>query len=246
MAVREMIEGKTLEEAIAAAAARLNVPAEDVHYRLLDEGRRGILGVGARNVRIEIELPEGATPRPVPPPPPPPPVAAAPPDEVDEPEPAADPAIPPAERVAEVVSTVERIVSLAGLDLSVRATAVPGGVDLDLNGADRKLVAQRGGELAQALQFLLNRMGRRTWPEVGRITIAGAHGGGNRRDDELVEEIREVAGQVARTGKAKRLQPMNPYERRLVHVTVREFAGLETHSEGQGFLKAVTIRRTGS
>jgi predicted RNA-binding protein Jag len=39
---------------------------------------------------------------------------------------------------------------------------------------------------------------------------------------------------------------MNPYERRLVHVTVREFAGLETHSEGQGFLKAVTIRRTGS
>ena len=53
----------------------------------------------------------------------------------------------------------------------------------------------------------------------------------------------EVAGQVARTGVAKKLHPMNPYERRLVHLTVREFEGLETSSEGDGFLKTVTVCR---
>ena len=46
--------------------------------------------------------------------------------------------------------------------------------------------------------------------------------------EELIAEVREVAGQVARTGEAKKMHPMNPYERRLVHLTVREFddAGL--------------------
>jgi spoIIIJ-associated protein len=64
-----------------------------------------------------------------------------------------------------------------------------------------------------------------------------------RRDDELIELTREVARQVARTGKTKKLHPMNSYERRLVHLTVREFAGLSSCSDGTGALKRVRISK---
>ena len=61
------------------------------------------------------------------------------------------------------------------------------------------------------------------------------------RHDEVVELVREVASQVKRTGQAKRLHPMNPYERRLAHLTVRDYSGLVSRSEGGGFRKKITI-----
>jgi spoIIIJ-associated protein len=92
------------------------------------------------------------------------------------------------------------------------------------------------------LQFLINRMARRAWPEVARIHLT-CDGHRKERDDDLVELTREVAQQVKRTGRAKRLHPMNAYERRLVHLTVREFEKLGSQSEGSGHLKRVKIYR---
>ena len=57
---------------------------------------------------------------------------------------------------------------------------------------------------------------------------------------------REVAQQVARTGEAKKLHPMNAYERRLVHLTTREFEGVDSTSEGDGTMKIVCIHRVES
>jgi spoIIIJ-associated protein len=86
-------------------------------------------------------------------------------------------------------------------------------------------------------------MSRRAWPGSGRIQVV-CEGHRGKRDGELVEEIREIADQVRRTGQVKRLQPMNPYERRLVHLTIREFPGLETVSEGNGFMKSIKVYRS--
>jgi spoIIIJ-associated protein len=85
-------------------------------------------------------------------------------------------------------------------------------------------------------------MARRAWPEAGRIHLA-CDGHRKERDDDLVELTREVAQQVKRTGKTKRLHPMNAYERRLVHLTVREFDQLGSRSEGSGHLKRVKVYR---
>ena len=74
------------------------------------------------------------------------------------------------EHVESVVSTVRRMLELSGLRLEVEGRAVEEGIELQLDGADRKLLRQRDGELHSALQFLLNRMARRAWPGAGRIT----------------------------------------------------------------------------
>jgi spoIIIJ-associated protein len=137
-------------------------------------------------------------------------------------------------------ATVQKMMDLAGFELVVGVEPTPSGVRVELTGDDVELVRNKDAEFQFGLQFLLNRMSRRAFPDVGRIQV-GQDGRRSARDEELIAEIREVAGQVARTGVAKKLHPMNPYERRLVHLTVREMDGLDTRSEGEGFLKTVTV-----
>ena len=65
MSEEREFEGKDLEEALASAAAALGIPQAELHYEMLEAGRRGVLGLGVRNVRIrvkpplEVELPAG-------------------------------------------------------------------------------------------------------------------------------------------------------------------------------------------
>jgi spoIIIJ-associated protein len=250
MPSKKEFEGADLDETLSAASESLGISKDAIHYRLLDEGRRGVFGLGARSVRILVEVPAGPAP-----------VAPEPRVEVREREPEPVPEPPPEPEEPEVedefeeeeaesgdpllddlAATVNRMMGLMNIRLAARAASMKGGARLEMRGKDRKVLLNKDAEFLNALQFLLNRMSRRAWPGVGRIQIV-CEGHRNRRDGELVEEIHEVAGLVSRTGRTKRLQPMNPYERRLVHLTIREYPDLETRSEGDGFMKTVKVRR---
>lgn len=208
-------EGADLDEALESASSALGVPAQTIRYRVLESGRRGLFGIGARAIRIRIlSGPDSGVP----------PGAPA----------------PASKGVIEVEESVRRMVGLAGLDLHVAGSATDGVVKLVLEGPDRELLTQREGELLSALQFLLNRMARRTWPEAGHVVVE-CEGYRDRREDDLADLAREVARQVGRTGRPSKLRAMNPYERRVVHVTLREFPGVTSHSVGEGFLKQVTV-----
>ena len=213
-------EGKDLKEALERASESLGVRSSDLHYELLEEGRRGVFGLGARLVRIRVEPAAEA-------------VAGRASDDVRPP--------PTASRsVSGPDETIRRMIRLMGLEVTVRTSQIEGGIRVELAGPDRKVLMTQDGEVLSALQFLLNRMARRAWPGAGRIQV-DCEGYRNKHEEEVVELSREVARQVARTGRATRLEPMNPNDRRLVHVTVREFPGLTTRSEGDGFLKIITV-----
>jgi len=139
-----------------------------------------------------------------------------------------------------VQKQVQQMLELMGLELTVKAEIIDSGIDLEFEGADEEALTREEGELVSAIQFLLNRMSRRAWPSVGRIRLCH-NGRGEVRDDEVIELVNEVAQQVSRTGEAKRLHPMNAYERRLVHLTIRKAEGLGSRSEGSGYLKKVKI-----
>jgi len=222
----KVFEGRMLEEALEQASTALGIDEPDLDYEIIEQGRRGLFGLGARSVRIRVVPRDDhrAHRRAV---------------EIDE-EPADDAPSESNPHVEAIHSTTQRILDLLQLEVEVRARAVKGGVELDMDGRDRKLLRHRDGETQAALQFLLNRMARRTWPECGRITVSRGSGR-KRRDDELTKMTRDAARQVARTGRAKRLQEMNSYERRMVHLAVREFDDLGSRSEGDGYLKRVRI-----
>ncbi|MGH9797989.1 MAG: R3H domain-containing nucleic acid-binding protein, partial [Candidatus Polarisedimenticolia bacterium] len=62
------------------------------------------------------------------------------------------------------------------------------------------------------------------------------------REEEIVEIARLTAEKVLAQGEEQALSPLNPYERRLVHLALSEMDGVETKSVGDGFLKRVVIR----
>jgi spoIIIJ-associated protein len=233
MGLREF-EGRDLDDAIRQAARELGVPDADLNYEILEQGRKGILGLGAKSVRIRVVPPidgpsepprHEPTPRPTP----------------------AAPAVVETETHSaeqDIARVLGRITELSGLDLAVHSAGPSDGeVALSMTGADRKLLMHKNGELLHALQFLLNRMARRSWPGVSRIRLRAEGGGGDRdeRDGKLVELARQIARQVSESGQPRRTRPMNAYERRLVHLAVREIPGLASRSEGGGALKRVRI-----
>jgi spoIIIJ-associated protein len=142
----------------------------------------------------------------------------------------------------EVQETLEKILEMSGLALEVRPGPAEKGVALRLGGDDRRMLKQRNAELLLALQFLLNRMARRAWPEVGRIRLT-TNGDNKQRESQLIRLTRGAANQVAKTGRTKKLRPMNAYERRLVHLTIREYSGLTSSSDGDGAMKRVRISK---
>jgi spoIIIJ-associated protein len=139
-----------------------------------------------------------------------------------------------------VAATLQRLLTLSGIELVARSIATDEGTSLEVDGADLKLVTQKDSELLFALQFLLNRMAPRSWPDAGHIHLV-CHSERRQRDEELVVMARQKAQEVLRTGEPCTLAPMNAYERRLVHLAVREFDTLTSHSEGDGMVKCVEI-----
>lgn len=242
MARNQEFEGKDLEEALNLAALELGMAEPDLDYEIVEQGRPGLFGLGTKNVRIRIIPPVERVPEQVevrrtakarkkkkP-------AAAANPS----PRPAPESPPAPGPEAESVRATVQRMLELMGLEVQARVRATEDGLGLQLDGPDRKLLSRKDSELLSALQFLLNRMARRAWPEVGRIHL---HSDGRReqRDEELIAATRAAARRVARTGRPKRMRQMNAYERRLVHMTVREIEGMGSRSEGDGYLKRVTI-----
>lgn len=236
MTTREF-DGRDLDEALGAASDALGKPAAEIDFDLVEGGRKGVFGLGARPVRIRVRV------NPADPPPAPRPAASP---DPEPPSPAAPDAAPPAEPSARTAAaTLARMIALMGLDLGLEEIARDGSIEIRLDGPDRKRLTARDGELIDALEFVLNRMGRRAWPDEPPVHLV-CSGFTSERDGELIEMVREVASRVARTGTPARLAPMNPYERRIAHVTVREFPGLTTVSEGDGFLKRVRVEKAGS
>lgn len=135
---------------------------------------------------------------------------------------------------------MQKIVDLMGLEVTASLIEVSSTVALELKGPDEVFLTGKDSELLSSLEFLLNRMSRRSWPEATRIHL-GSDGNRTQRDDDVVELVKEVAQQVLQTGDSKRLHPMNSYERRLTHLTIRGYDELGSRSEGDGPVKKVRI-----
>jgi spoIIIJ-associated protein len=209
--------GKDLEDALDAAVKALGRPASELDYEVLEGGRKGVFGLGARPVRIRVAGAMSADPDPVL-------------REI------------PSEGSSAPGAALGEILSKMGFELHVEESRHDGTLELTLDGSDRKRLTARDGELLAALEFVLNRMGRRAWPDEPPVRLI-CRGFRSERDDELVEMVRQAAAQVAQSGHPQRLHAMNPYERRVVHMTVRELPGLTTVSEGDGFMKRVRVEK---
>ena len=105
------------------------------------------------------------------------------------------------------------------------------------------LIGKKGKNL-DAIQLLLN-------VYTGRIdntirVIVDAENYRNRHEENIIRQASRIADQVRKTRRSKLLEPMNPFERRLVHTTLNDIDDVETKSEGEGLYRQVRILYKGS
>ena len=134
----------------------------------------------------------------------------------------------------------DRLVRGLGLDVDADARDAGETIEVDLTGADRDYLLDRRGEALNALQYLLNRIlyrGRK-----GKKIHVDSAGFRRIREEEIVEIARHPAEKALDRGEECLLSPLNPYERRLVHLALEDNDAIETRSQGDGFLKRVAIR----
>lgn len=248
----------SIEEAVAKGLSDLGLTDKDVEVEVLDEGSRGLFGLGSRHARIRMTIKSAQNAmgekeavlqaKPVP--------AAV------RAEPEAAPAesreeTPPPSSVAKSVQDditlhvaretvselLEKMQVKAEVTSSFGEADEPHGrtpVKVDIRGNDLSILIGRQAETLNALQYIASLI---VGKELGHtITLSiDVEGYRQRREQQIRQLARRMADQAISTGRRQVLEPMPANERRLVHIELRDNPGVTTESVGEDPHRKVTI-----
>ena len=202
--------GETVGEAKWAALRELErqQPGLDksaVRFQVVSEGERGLLGVGYAPARVVASVSEAA-------------VSSEPRDE--------------SALAAEVRDLVERIADAIGVTGRVDAHEDEELITLTVTGPDLGMLIGRHGQTIDAIQYLANAIMFRRYADDRKEVVVDAAGYRARRQASLEALAVRSAQRVAQSGEPVELDPMTAIERKIVHLRLKDFAGVETSSEG--------------
>jgi spoIIIJ-associated protein len=143
---------------------------------------------------------------------------------------------------ARVREFLERTLGAMGVPLEIAIEDSADSVRIDLSGAGGEVLLQRRGETLDALQHIVNTAFRREL-DGDRSFVLDCLGYRRGKDAELQQMARFSMEKAKTTGVAQEIGPLNPYARRLVHITVATDPELTSESIGDAFLKTVIISR---
>jgi spoIIIJ-associated protein len=139
-----------------------------------------------------------------------------------------------------IVQFLERFVSALGVKATVTLEDTQDGPRLNLEGDEAELLVRHRGEPLKALQQVVDSAFGRSLTDDRRVFVdALSYRKG--KDMELRQMAKLLAEKVKQSGLDQQLGPLNPYERRLVHLAAAEVPGITTESVGDAFSKTVLI-----
>ena len=207
----------SVEEAVEAALDELGVSEQEAEIEILQEAQRGLLGFGAHEAKVRVRVRTE-------------PIAGAALDEQ-------------AEAAEEFLSG---LLDRMGVDADLDHDVVDGTMYVDILAAegaeDVGILIGKHGHTLDALQELVRAAVQRRTRERC-LVLVDVEDYRKRRRSQLVHRARQAAQRVKRSGKPERLEPMTPYERKVVHDAVAGVAGVESASEGEEPDRRVLIRR---
>jgi spoIIIJ-associated protein len=143
---------------------------------------------------------------------------------------------------AKVIEFVHQVVGAMGLNLEVSIEETPDNIRLNLSGEGADALLRRRAETLDALQVIVNTAFRRD-ARGDRHYVVDALGFRKDRDAELRQMAKHLMDKVKASGSPQEIGPLNPYARRIVHLTVAEDTSLSSESVGDAFLKSVVISK---
>jgi spoIIIJ-associated protein len=135
---------------------------------------------------------------------------------------------------------LREILERMGIEAEVSAFDDGERVILDAHGEESGLVIGKKGATLDALQYLINRIVSKK-PGDGPGVVVDAEGYRGRREDSLTDLAQRLAEKAVKTGRPVPVEPMNPHDRRIIHVALKEHDGVTTESEGEGLFRRVVI-----
>ena len=212
-------EGKTTEEAIENASRELNLPVEELSIDIIEPGSAGIFGlVGGRKAKIRVAVKNQG-------------------QKIDD------------DKGVEITDdnglkiakeTLENILSLIPVDTTVNAEKTDGKIALTIEGDKSGLLIGRKGKTLDALQYIVNKVVNKTLEKRTRVVV-DSENYRQRRKESLTHLALKMGDKAKRIRKPITTNPMNPHDRRIVHLALKEDENLDTKSRGEGLLKKVII-----
>ena len=247
--MKKEFTAKTLDEAKESAAAEFGVSVDEIEFDILEQPRKGLFGMkGNARVMASYEAPaaeeapaaaqtEESAPAEEP----------APASFEDENESAAVPELPAdfdIEKSAMVQAAKKYLTDVLhalGLEnFQINAIRRDGNIVLDITGDKLGVVIGRRGETLDSLQYLTILASNRTEESYCRISI-DCNGYRDKRRETLESLAKRTSAKVIKQGRKIALEPMNPYERRIIHSCVAEIEGVSSHSTGVEPYRKVVI-----
>ncbi len=240
--------GKTIEDAITEACTKFTVTSSRLEYEVVDKGNSGFLGINSKpaliraRIKEESENPvtEETVQSPV--------KEEAPVEKTVEPETVSEkkeetlPDLDEAKYekiIKDFLNDVFKAMEISA-DVKVSFNKAEGSIDVDLEGPDMGVLIGKRGQTLDSLQYLLSLVVNKNSSDYIRIKV-DTENYRKRRKDTLENLAKNLSFKVKRTRRPVSLEPMNPYERRIIHSALQNDRYVTTHSEGEEPFRRVVI-----
>ncbi len=264
------VSAKTVDDAITEALIQLGVTSDRLEYEVIEKGSAGFLGIGMKQAVIEARRKPEPEPEPEPEPVIMPEIKPEPEiREVKKEKPAYRKKEKPEKKVrkeikeeakpqetereetvlAEVqegtIRAVEEFLenTLRAMDMDVEIKSgidSDGALSIDMKGEHMGILIGKRGQTLDALQYLANRVANKHQDGYVRVKL-DTENYRARREETLRHLAKNIAHKVKRTRRSVALEPMNPYERRIIHSALQSDPFVTTHSEGEEPYRKVVV-----
>ena len=256
------VSAKTLDDAITEALIQLGVTSDQLEYEVIEKGSAGFLGIGMKQAVIKarrkvVEEPEAEIVEDV----------KSEPAVMKKEEPKTvkkeiakketikketvkkEPAKKEADLAkveSQTIEACEKFIYdvLKAMDMTdVKVTSVvdeEGALSIDMEGSNMGILIGKRGQTLDSLQYLTNRVANKMQEGYVRVKL-DTEDYRRRRKETLENLAKNIASKVKRTRRSVSLEPMNPYERRIIHSALQGDPAVSTHSEGEEPYRRVVV-----
>lgn len=207
------VSAKTLDEAITKACIELGAASDDIEYEVLETGTNGLFGIGAKPFVISAKIKEAA-------------------EEIKEEQNLEDKAV-------EFLSSVFEGMSL-DVTISASYDEEQREITVDLKGDDMGVLIGKRGQTLDAIQYLTSQVVNKNLDNYVRVKV-DTENYRERRKETLETLAKNIAYKVRRSRRPVALEPMNPYERRIIHSALQAEKDVTTRSEGEEPYRHIVI-----
>lgn len=200
--------GKTVEEAVAKAVLALDAPsAEKIEYTVLEDAKKGFLGIGATDAKIAASYTVGGE--------------------------------------YEALAFIEKLLADMNIEAEINMTDGDNGEKrIAITGEAAAILIGHHGDTLDSLQYLANLAANKKIngkkEEYVKIAV-DVEGYRAKREETLRSLARKMASRVLKYKKSVMLEPMNPYERRIIHSEIQNIEGVSTNSIGSENNRKIVI-----